>query len=353
MAVSADGRNIVIGNNGRDFMVSNNGGQTFTQAVIAPGFAANGDPSLAWGRSGNFYYAFIGFPDGTAAANNVQGCAISVSRSTNNGQNFAFVNHAAFCPFNNPGMCFTDQEHIAADRWNAALGGDQVYNVWRNFTPAGPPPANCTGIGGGFVAPLLTCSQDSAQNWTGGVGAGNGDFPRVTAGRDGFVYVTTWNGANLEINKFSSCAAGLAQQAGWPRVVATVTGFDCTTLPGHDRCDQNPASNTVSVDELNPNNVFVSYADTTTIGVNENIFVHASTDGGFNWSAVRWQTRRSPAGATCRGCARSEAKRTSRGTTSGTTPRHRTTRRSSGGHRRPRRRREPHLTRGFSNLQCC
>jgi hypothetical protein len=284
IAVSADGRNIVLGNNGRDFMVSNDGGQTFTQAVIAPGFPANGDPSLAWGRSGNFYFAFIGFPDGTAAANNVQGCSTTMTRSTNNGQTFAFVNHAALCPFTGAGMCFPDQEHIAADRWNAALGGDQVYNVWRNFTPSGTPPANCGGIGGGFVAAQLTCSQDSGQNWTGPVGAGNGDFPRVTAGRDGFVYVVSWNGSNLEINKFSSCAAGLAQQAGWPRVVATVNGFDCN-LPGHDRCDQNPASNTVSVDELNPNNVFVSYTDTTQLGVNENIFVHASTDAGLNWSA--------------------------------------------------------------------
>ena len=283
VAVSADGRHIVVGNNGRDFMVSNNGGQTFTQATVNPPFGANGDPSLAWGRSGNFYYAFIGFPDGTAGANNFQGCAISMTRSTDNGQTFTFTEHAARCAFTGAGMCFTDQEHIAADRWNAAAGGDQVYNVWRNFTPSGTPPANCTGIGGGFVAPLLTCSQDSSVNWTGGVSAGNGDFPRVTAGRDGFVYVTTWNGANLEINKFSSCAAGLAQQAGWPRVVANVAAFDCN-LPGHDRCDQNPASNTVSVDELNPNNVFVAYAETTAAGTNDNVTVHASTDGGATWS---------------------------------------------------------------------
>ena len=285
VAVSADGRNIVLGNNGRDFMFSNDGGRTFTQRAINPGFPANGDPSLAWGPSGNFYYAFIGYPDNSAAAGNVQGCATTMTRSTDNGQTFNFVNHAALCPFTNPGMCFPDQEHIAADRWNAAPGGDQVYSVWRNFTPAGAPPANCGGIGGGFVQVRMTCSADSGQNWT-VINAGNGDFPRVTAGRDGFVYVVTWNGNNLEVNKFSSCAAGLAQQAGYPRVITSIGGFDCN-LPGHDRCDQNPASQTISVDELNPNRVFVAYADTTAAGVNENVFVRASLDGGATWDAGR------------------------------------------------------------------
>ena len=77
----------------------------------------------------------------------------------------------------------------------ATFMGDQVYSVWRNFTPGGAPPANCRGIGGGFVTESIVCSGSSAQTWTAPVVIGNGDFPRVTTGPDGvsFDRVDTWD----------------------------------------------------------------------------------------------------------------------------------------------------------------
>ena len=119
----------------------------------------NGDPSLAVGQSGDFYYALIGFPS------NAQN-STAIWRSTDNGQNFAFRANAVVCPNlstppNAGRACFADQEHIAADRWNAAAGGDQVYSTWRNFDAADQDPA-------------LVCSQDSGRQLDGADQRGHG-----------------------------------------------------------------------------------------------------------------------------------------------------------------------------------
>ena len=75
VAVSTNGQNIVAATNG-GFSFSTNAGATFAFGGPTPGtFPRDGDPSLAVGASGNFYYGFIGFPNGTAAANNVTGCS--------------------------------------------------------------------------------------------------------------------------------------------------------------------------------------------------------------------------------------------------------------------------------------
>ncbi len=150
VAVSTDGQDIVVGTNSRAYSVSNDGGQRFTQgfidsqfdsmpplAVFDIAYPANGDPSLAYGQSGDFYFGFIAFPDGTGGAgNNVQQCTTGITASTDNGRNFGHRGHATTCPFSGAGVCFPDQEHIAADRFNpSGTGQDQLYSAWRNFTP--------------------------------------------------------------------------------------------------------------------------------------------------------------------------------------------------------------------------
>ncbi len=287
IAVSPDGQNVVVGSNIRDYMFSTDGGLTFTQRAINPGFPANGDPSLAYGASGDFYFAFIAYPDGSAAANNVTGCSTGIAVSTDNGQTFTFRNHAALCPFSGAGICFTDQEHIAADRWNSASGGgDQVYSVWRNFVPSGPA-ANCGQIGSGFVTPSIVCSTDGGANWSAPAAVGTGDVPRVGVGPDGFVYVIYRNGNSIVLNKFSSCANGLAQQSGFPVTVASVTDVACP-LPGIDRCNDGNllSSHMVAVDDLDANHVYVTYATNTAAG-NENVMIQDSTDGGATWPGGR------------------------------------------------------------------
>jgi hypothetical protein len=197
VAASANANNVVIASNaGLSF--STNRGASFNPGVT--GVFGPNDPSLARAASGNFYLGVIAFPIGTPAQLNGIGCANAVSRSTNNGANFGLQGYSALCPLFGFGMgvgigmgvCFPDQEHIAADAINAtAAGNDQLYSVWRNFTPDALF-ANCTGIGSGFVTASISCSQNNGTNWTAAAPiVGAGDFPRVAVGRDGNVYTVT------------------------------------------------------------------------------------------------------------------------------------------------------------------
>jgi hypothetical protein len=103
----------------------------------------------------------------------------------------------------------------------SSTGGDRVYSVWRDFSPGVPTATTtCNGISSGFVSPSIVCSSDSASTWSARAAVGTGDFPRVTVGPDGFVYVVFMSGNSLMLNKFSSCDTGLVQQAGMPVTVA-------------------------------------------------------------------------------------------------------------------------------------
>ena len=130
IAVSTNGQNIIIAQ-GFNYTRSTNGGLSFTAGV---GFAGTngGDGSVAFGRSGTFYAATIAAP------------STQIFASTDNGATFPFRANAYTCPpasgtnpciFSFPPPASTpvpDQEHIAADRFNASAGGgDQVYSVWR------------------------------------------------------------------------------------------------------------------------------------------------------------------------------------------------------------------------------
>ena len=133
IATSANARTIVIASNAA-LSFSTNLGASFAGGNTGV-FGLN-DPTLARAASGNFYLGVIAFPNGTPAHLNVTGCTNAVSRSTDNGANFALRGYSARCPQTGAGLCFPDQEHITADAVNQAAGNDQLYAVWRNFTPA-------------------------------------------------------------------------------------------------------------------------------------------------------------------------------------------------------------------------
>ncbi|MBM3776164.1 MAG: hypothetical protein FJW37_13535, partial [Acidobacteria bacterium] len=135
IAASANARTVVIASNAA-LSFSTNLGATFAAGNTAV-FGLN-DPTLARAASGNFYLGVIAFPTGTTQQLNVTGCTNAVSRSTNNGANFNLQGYSARCPQTGTGICFPDQEHIAADTVNQAGGNDQLYAVWRNFAPATP-----------------------------------------------------------------------------------------------------------------------------------------------------------------------------------------------------------------------
>ncbi|MGA8577949.1 MAG: hypothetical protein WB579_04675, partial [Bryobacteraceae bacterium] len=162
ITTSTDAKNIIVASNSA-LRYSTNLGGNFTAG--STGVFGLNDPSLARGASGNFYLGVIAFPSGTSAQLGVSGCTNAESRSTNGGSSFALQGYSAECPTSGTGICFPDQEHIAADSVNSSSGNDQVYAVWRRFTPSGTA-TSCGNLGSGFVAASIVCSKDNAANWT-------------------------------------------------------------------------------------------------------------------------------------------------------------------------------------------
>ncbi len=287
---SNSGQNVVVATNA-GVAVSSNAGASFPtffpRGNFFP-FPNFGDPSVAVGATGNFYVSYIGVPDGTAAAGGVSGCAISVGVSGNNGAAWSFGGHAAFCPMSGNPLCFTDQEHIAADRINrVSTGADQVYAVWRNFTPVTVlgigAPSTCTGITGGAVTPSISCSRTGAGTWGAPVALGSGDHPRVTVGSDGSVYAIELDWSNIMLHKFTSCDRGFAPVAGFPVRVASINLPNCP-VSGLDRCTgEGLSSPTLAADDTNPNHLYVSFAQRSASGTGDDIVVMDSLDGGLHW----------------------------------------------------------------------
>ncbi len=270
ITVSTDGRDIVIGSNS-NYFYSNDGGQSFSTSA---GISGN-DPSLGYGPSGTFYAANIGGV-----------CNTAILTSTNNGQTFTPTTSAYTCPnaIPMPGMggcvqdaqCgggFPDQEHIAVDRFNPAPGGDQLYSTWRSLW-------STVGIG-------IVCSQDGGATWGPSPPLFTlGDFPRITVGQDGRVYVVYRRQNNIELWRLSSCASGLVPSP----PVAVVTSSPAVPCPvaGLNRCNDgnNLSSPTVAVDDTSANHLFISYAVNTGPS-NEDVLVQDSIDGGANWGSCR------------------------------------------------------------------
>jgi hypothetical protein len=186
VAVSDDGQHVVVAaNSGHSH--SDDGGLTFLTDGGTPCIfhGCDGDPSLAVGKSGAFYYAWIGFPTGEPGGTPPDGATDSLSISTDNGHTFSFLSNAVVCPSSTPASCSTpDQEHIAADR--AALSAsskDRVYLVWRNFSSVS-------------LTARIVCSSDGGSTWSAQTTVDTaGDFTRVNVGGDSFVYVVYRSGA--------------------------------------------------------------------------------------------------------------------------------------------------------------
>ncbi|HEY6351860.1 MAG TPA: hypothetical protein VI636_20885 [Candidatus Angelobacter sp.] len=258
-AASMDGQNLLT-DAACSISYSNNGGSSFTASNVsfAGAPALDGDCTLAWGQSGNFYIGWLG--SGAAHAPEW----ISLFRSTNNGANFNFVTNAV--NRSAPPAINVDQPHIAADRWNASASSqDRVYVAWHET--------------GSFVS-RVACSSDSGATWGAPVAASSGNFgfPRVAVGKDGMVYVVSRSGGNIVVDKFSNCDAGLTEQAGFPATIS-ISDVPCP-VPGLDRCNNGNtlSSPTIAVDDTNPNHVYIGWAQTS--GPGQDIVITDSQDGG-------------------------------------------------------------------------
>ena len=293
VAVSNNGMNIVVVKQSA-WITSNDGGQTFPSSGVLN--VSDGDSSIAFGQSGNFYHAALACfgnkcqppcpgasPSGTPASTN--NC-VAVAPSTTNGQTFGALVNAAVCPNTGGGACALDQEHIAADRVNAGnASADRVYAAVRN----------CQG-GCGTSGAFVTCSPDGGATWAPLLTLeAKSDFPRVAVGRDGFFYVVyELNRATIRVDKFNACTTSAAQMtrasASFPTTVSAYTRFaGCEVANGFgglDRCEDGNTLNgpTVTVDDTNGNHVYVAWANNTAAN-NENILVADSTNGGVNWRA--------------------------------------------------------------------
>jgi len=299
VGVSNNGTNVVVVNQS-GFLTSNDGGKTFP---FSGGLnISDGDSSIAFGQSGNFYMSGLACfgtscsapcpgASSTGTPPSTNNC-VEVAASTTNGQTFGGLVNSAVCANSGGAACSLDQEHIAADRVNAGTGGaDRVYVGVRNCQ------GNC-GTNGAFV----TCSPDGGATWAPLLALEMGsDFPRVAVGSDGSFFVVYVLGGNkgaatVRIDKFNACTTSAAQmtRAGTAgQFPTTVSGFTnvagCEVANGFgglNRCnDGNILSGpTVTVDDTNANHVYVSWANNTAAN-NENILVADSTNGGVNWRA--------------------------------------------------------------------
>ena len=219
-----------------------------------------GDCSLAVGKSGDVYEAMV------------LGKSTAIFVAAADGKKFNLRANAFTCGMNQCaflGGPIPDQEQIGADRLHATASGDQVYSAFRN----------------GSATWGIVCSTDSGATWSAGNIGIVGDFPRITVGQDGFVYVAYLSGSNMMLDKFAQCSdnSGMTPVSGFPMTVAKGIGDLRCPVAGLDRCDDSLTLSPPAVDDTNASHLYYSYAVNTSAD-NENIVVRDSNDGGVKWS---------------------------------------------------------------------
>jgi hypothetical protein len=263
VAVSNDGKRVLVASNDH-VSFSRNSGQSFQESridgwVVQP----NGDPSTAVGASGRFFYSWM---DGERQ--------IRIAVSQDDLATFQSAGVAASCSATG---CITDQPHIAADRSHlSSSGGDRLYVVWRDFKSDNVSPVS-----------RITCSTDSGRTWLAQpvqIYDSSGDFPRLSVGGDGSVFVIFSAGQAIKLNKYGTCDGGLQLRTGFPTTVASFQTPVCP-VPGLDRCNDGNllSSATVAVDESNSSHIYAAWATSTAARKNEDIVAADSIDGGLTF----------------------------------------------------------------------
>jgi hypothetical protein len=285
IAASSGADRVVVAIN-RALAFSSDGGNSFSAAKAGAIIGAPNDPTLT--RSSSRFYLGSIATTPTACVNAV------ASSPTTDGSTFTPAGLSAVCsPI---GLCFPDQPHLAADA-HAQPGSDQVYAVWRQDSPFSAFTA-CSKATAGRIVPLLSCSRDSGATWSTPpvLVTNGGDFPRVTVAADGTVYVvtTTTDGTAILLNRYSSCAGGLAPL--FAVTAATLSQPFACPVPGLDRCTGgNLASPTLAADPDTDGHLFLTFAESDGAG-GERIVSLESVDAGANFN-TRWELSGSNTGA--------------------------------------------------------
>jgi hypothetical protein len=241
---------------------STNGGTSFTSSSITgKPSGLDGDCTVTWGPSGNFYLGQLG----------TDLVAFYKSASPSDGATFSYVTNAV--DRTSLGIN-VDQPHITADRWNtSSSSGDFVYVSWQET--------------GSFLS-RVACSSNSGSAWSAPVDANSGNFgyPRVSVGLDGMVYVASrsWP-SSIVLDKFSNCDSGLTEQPGFPVTIA-INDIPCP-VPGLDRCNNGNTltSPTIAVDDTSASHVYVGWAQENGGGTGADIMIADSINGGQSFGS--------------------------------------------------------------------
>jgi hypothetical protein len=132
---------------------------------------------------------------------------------------------------------------------------------------------------------MLACSADGGSTWTQPVSVGSGDFAKPMVGPNGDLYVAYCSGASCSgtnqiqmLNRFSSCANGLAVKSGFPVVVSSFADAQMCPIPGLDRCNGGDRLSGPMVAVDNDNRVYVTFTNTSAVG-NEDVLVFEMEEG--------------------------------------------------------------------------
>ncbi len=288
-------------------MYSTNLGATTQVATLAPTPSVNlltavGDPSLAVGAPQStttpvqsFYFTEL-FGSVSPVTNDwLDLKVVSFQNLDGTGSNFKQLadKFPLDCSVASNDCYVADQPQLAADRKTRSGMGDQLYLAWRGFATM----TAFSGIG-------LNCSPDGGNSWIHldeSTLMGLHDFPRISVGPDGFVYVlsevagTATGTYNLSVQKFSNCMSGFHPQ--FSTVIAENIGQTPATAPisGLDR--QPSGQYMIAPDDTSAGNrLFVTYVADDGNG-NDAIDVAESTDGGMTWTLGATPVNSNPVGA--------------------------------------------------------
>jgi len=240
---------------------STSGGSSFSSSsVTGQPSGLDGDCTVTWGPSGDFYLGQLGN----------EFIALYTSPAGSNGAAFSYTAKAV--DRTSAGIN-VDQPHLTADRWNkSSSGADFVYVSWQETSS--------------FLS-RVACSSNSGSTWSAPVDANSGNFgyPRVSVGPDGMVYVASRSTGSIILDKFSNCDSGLAEQPGFPVTIA-ISDIPCP-VPGLDRCNNGNTllSPTIAVDDTDASHVYLGWAQENGSSTGANIMIADSTSGGQSFGA--------------------------------------------------------------------
>ena len=269
-------KQLAAGANIRYFYSSSDGGNTWKQSNMVSSLGVWGDPCLIYDGLGNLFYAHLSNPPSPGYWID----RIVVQKSTDNG---ATWNQGSGIGFNSPKN--QDKEWLAVDLQDTPYK-NFVYVTWTEFDDYGSASildssrilfSRSTDNGISWSLPVIV--SDKGGNCLDGDLTVEGAVP--TVGQNGEIY-TAWSGP-LGIMFDKSSDGGLtwgndifvsSQPGGWD--------FD---IPGILRCNGLPVTVCDTSRTATRGNIYILWGEKNDTADNADVFISKSTDGGQTWSS--------------------------------------------------------------------